>query len=86
MFLQRLLYVVLVDKNYNVDTGAYVWACERLKLSLLLPGAYPGIGQGGWGHFSKFSTSFAKMLIFISSAYSHGEVYIRMLLAYSVFL
>ena len=48
-------------------------------------GAYPGIGQGG-GHFSKFSSRVAKMSISISSAYSHGEVYIRMLLAYSVFL
>ena len=50
------------------------------------PGAYPGIGQGGGGHFSKFSTMVAKMSISISLAYSHGEVYIRMLLAYSVFL
>ena len=49
-------------------------------------GAYPGIGQGGGGHFSKFSTRVAKMSISISSAYSHREVYIRMLLAYSVFL
>ena len=41
--------------------------------------------RGGW-HFSKFSTRVAKISISISSAYSHGEVYIRMLLAYSVFL
>ena len=47
-------------------------------------GAYPGIGQGG--HFSKFSTRVAKMSISVSSAYSHGEMFIRMLLAYSVFL
>ena len=40
----------------------------------------------GGGHFSKFSTRVAKMSISISSAYSHGEVYIRMVLAYSVFL
>ena len=38
------------------------------------------------GHFSKFSTRVAKMSISISWAYSHGEVYIRMLLTYSIFL
>ena len=42
--------------------------------------------KGGGGHFSKVSTRVAKMSISISLAYSHGEVYIRMLLAYSIFL
>ena len=42
--------------------------------------------KGGGGHFSKFSTRVAKISISISSEYNHGEVYIRMLLAYSVFL
>ena len=41
---------------------------------------------GGGRHFSKFSTRVAKMSISISSEYSHEEEYIRMLLAYSVFL
>ena len=66
---------------FGVDT---VWLCQ---LSLFVAGAYPGIGQGGGGrHFWKFSSRVAKMSISISLAYSHGEVYIRMLLAYSVFL
>ena len=43
-------------------------------------------GGGGGAHFSKFSTRVAKMSISMSSAYSHGEVYIRMPLAYSLFL
>ena len=38
------------------------------------------------GHFSKFSSRVAKMSISLPLAYSHGEVYIRMLLAYSAFL
>ena len=50
-------------------------------------GAYPGIGQGGGGwHFSKFSSRVTKMTISISLAYSHGTVYICMLLVYSIFL
>ena len=36
----------------------------------------------GGGHFSKFSTRVAKMSISISSAYSHGEMYNRMHLAF----
>ena len=38
------------------------------------------------GHFSKYSSRVAKMSISVSLANSHGEVYIRMLLAYSIFL
>ena len=48
-------------------------------------GAYPGIGQGG-GTSQNFLAKVTKMSISLSLAYSHGEVYIRMLLAYSIFL
>ena len=41
-----MLYVVLVDKNYNVDTGPYGWACDRLKFSLLLPASFQLKHQG----------------------------------------
>ena len=38
--------------------------------------------QSRGGHFSKFSTRVAKMSISISSAYSDGEMYNRMLLGF----
>ena len=40
--------------------------------------------KGGGGHFSKFSSRVAKMSISISLAYSHGAVYIRLLLAIDI--
>ena len=67
--------------NYNKLTSV-----KKIIINLRHSGAYPGIGQGGGGHFSKYSSRVAKMSISVSLANSHGEVYIRMLLAYSIFL
>ena len=71
--------------SFSVNLTPFGVTCIMLAIVHSYAGAYPGIGQGG-GHFSKFFTRVAKMSISISSACSHGEVYIRMVLAYSVFL
>ena len=73
--------------SYDIDDFKKINSYLSLMGAMnAMTGGYPGIGQGGGGHFSKFPTRVAKMSISISSAYSHGEVYIRMLLTYSVFL
>ena len=65
-------------------------SCKSQHISVLTTCAFiqariQELVKGG-GHFSKYSSRVAKMSISVSLANSHGEVYIRMLLAYSLFL
>ena len=100
MFLKKIACVpvskaVLPHRCYKINQYTCQPSTARIQYTLIiyritnLLALHRRVSRNrsrGGGHFSKFSTRVAKMSISLSSAYSHGEMYNRMFLAFSVFL